>query len=197
MGVKTGGPARPVFPWQQSRMRKHQRSLPDRGDPLCCVRLRRAAAGELRAAPRWFYRHAFRRRHHRQPPETPGNASAPAGRAPSAAGRPEQRNVGGTPYIRITCRYNAFGRVTATLQQPVGDGDSVIRTSTRTQVGCSPTPTRVYLPIDAGNGSPGSFHPGSATLNVEARIEDPNYSEYETDAEVVRSASRHIRIRLP
>lgn len=35
-----------------------------------------------------------------------------------------------------------------------------------------------------------SFRPGEATLTVDVRMEDPNYADYETDAQVVRQLTR-------
>lgn len=96
------------------------------------------------------------------------------------------------PYITVACEYLAGGRVIAMLEQSLGDA-GVARGQIYDQAGCSPTAQRIYLPMTSDELR--SFRPGQATLTVEVRMEDPNYAEYETDAEVVRQLTRKIRLR--
>lgn len=96
------------------------------------------------------------------------------------------------PYIHLTCEYPTGGRVELTLEQSHG-AERTITGRMFDRVLCGPTPLRIQIPISSDSGS--DFRAGKATLTVEARMEDPNYSEYETDAEVVRQVTRRVRLR--
>ena len=95
-------------------------------------------------------------------------------------------------YITITCEHPTGGRIFATLEQSSGDA-GIARGQMFDRSRCGPESQRLVIPISSDD-LPG-FRPGQATLTVEVRMEDPNYSQFETDAEVIRRVTRKIQLR--
>lgn len=91
-------------------------------------------------------------------------------------------------HYRLRCEYPTGGSIFATVEQSQSDG-AVVQGSFETKTGC----TAGYLPISSDEGTP--FQPGPATITMVARMEDPNYSEFETDAQVVRTVRRKIMLK--
>lgn len=94
------------------------------------------------------------------------------------------------PTFTLRCQYRTGGRILATVTQR--QGDQVVTDTFEDKVGCGPAATHFTLPMSAR-----TFRPGRATFTVQAAIEDPNYSEYETDAAIPKSVSRTIFLGPP
>lgn len=93
------------------------------------------------------------------------------------------------PYFVLACQYPTGGRVRGRLVQTLPGGE-VVEDVFEDKQSCGPRPARRYLPMSADG-----FRRGTAVFTIEVSMDDPNYSEYETDAAVELSDTRAIRIR--
>jgi hypothetical protein len=93
------------------------------------------------------------------------------------------------PRYVLACQYQTGGRVRGRLEQTLPGGE-VVEESFEDKQSCGPKPAIRYLPMTADR-----FRRGTAVFTIEVSMDDPNYSQYETDAAVEAADRRSIRIR--